>query len=350
MDIQNWKVPWKDHQRGVGSSGTLATSSLQSFLCIVLVEHIQAHALMFPLFLYGCSPTARAELNSWNKDNMNYMPSKPKSLTLWPSTEQVCWPRSKPLRICPPGNQGSEEGKDLKRYTAKSWSQAPWLLSCCCASCLLAWSERDHGNTRESACHLCFENQSRSAVDQQIDQYCHGGNHFLEVRINTGMMRGRAHPSSARVSWRSYSLMLSVLQPVNQWVGRGHASLGPSSMWRTWLGSVSGDQVWTFLKEKAGGENHFHRLFASESLPIDCRLFFHFVECPIWSTSLTPSNSLIRWEAVVTLVLQRRRRKLGAVNWPGQGHEPSGGAKAWMRSVRFQRKEACVRDEGRPLA
>jgi len=83
MDIHNWKVPRKDHQiGGSAKSGPLATSSLQSFLYIVLVEHIQAHSFMFSLFLYGCSPTARAELNSCDRDDMSYMPSKPKSLTL----------------------------------------------------------------------------------------------------------------------------------------------------------------------------------------------------------------------------------------------------------------------------
>lgn len=58
-------------------SGTLATSSLRSFLYIVLVEHIQAHSFMFSLFLYGCSPTARAGVTEMIRTTC------PQSLKAW---------------------------------------------------------------------------------------------------------------------------------------------------------------------------------------------------------------------------------------------------------------------------
>jgi len=56
-------------------------------------------------------------------------------------------------------------------------------------------------------------------------------------------------------------------QSTSGW-GGGTLPLGPSSVWWTWLGTASGDKVWTFLKEKAGEGSHFHRLFSSESLPM----------------------------------------------------------------------------------
>ena len=130
--------------------------------------------------------------------------------------------------------------------------------------------------TEKSSCHLKTVS-NRPANGQQIDQLCHRGNVLLEVQDQHWGGAGWHPPLRYRISWRCSNLMLNFLQPGNPWVGRGHTSTAPSSMWLQWVGIVDDDQVWTFLGEKAGGGGCFHRLFWFRVCPhLLIALYFSF--------------------------------------------------------------------------
>lgn len=169
--------------------------------------------------VYGCC-TAAIELNSCNRDNMNDMAAKPKILTVWPFLENVD-PWSNPLRFYPWENQGQGEVEDLPSLSHEL------LDSCASARSIVhtaSWFGRVGLKHREKLMLLCTENHSQSVLDHQVDPFCHGGNCFWEVKDQHWNDVGSCPPLCCCISWGSSNPMLSFLQLVNRWMGRGCTS------------------------------------------------------------------------------------------------------------------------------
>lgn len=103
------------------------------------------------------------------------------------------------------------------------------------------------------------------------NQFCHGENHFLEVKNWCWDVAGS--PLCYFICWE-FPILCSVFSNSSP-KGCGGAMLpaGPCSMWLTWVGIVSGDQVWTFLGERRVGigaimgvQGDLNKLFLPQSI------------------------------------------------------------------------------------